>query len=65
MWATCLKITGTKYVSICDGIEGHIGTLIVDDTLRYESVMLPINTLVVDLTKDVEENIELFQSENI
>ena len=65
MWATCLKIAGTKFVSICDGIEGQIGTLVVDDSFRYEIVMLPIDTLVVDLTKDIEEDVEIFQSESI
>ena len=43
----------------------HIKLLIVDDTFRYESVMLTINTLVVDLTKYVKEDVEFFQFENI
>ena len=65
LWVTCLKMAGTNFVSICDGIEGQIGTLVIDDTFRYESVMLPLDTLVVDLKKDVEEDIELLQSKNI
>ena len=43
--------------SICEGIEEQIGSLVIDDTFRYESVMLPIDILVLDLTKDVEEDV--------
>ena len=51
MWATCLKIAGMTFVSIFEGIEGQIRLLVVDDTVKHESVMLPIDTLVIDLTK--------------
>ena len=59
------KIARTTFVSICEGIEEQIRLLVVDDTFRYDIFMLPIDILVVDLTKDFEEDVELFQSENI
>ena len=45
----------TKFVPLCEGIEGIIGDLKIDDAFEYESVMLPIDTLVVDLTKDAKK----------
>ena len=57
-----MKITGTKFVPICEGIEGQIRSLGVDENFKYESVMLTIDTLVVKLTKDVEEDVECFPS---
>ena len=53
------KIARTKLVSICEGIEGQIGLLVVDDTFKYKSVMLSIGALVV-LTKYVEEDVDFF-----
>ena len=54
LWKTCLDIAGTKFVPICDGISGKIGSLVVDETFVDESIDLPIDTLVVDLTRDDE-----------
>ena len=65
LWATCKKIAWTKFVPLCDGISGIIGDLKIDDTFKYESVMLPIDTLVVDLTKHVEDDDTMFAEENI
>ena len=55
LWATCKKIAWTKFVPLCEGIEGIIGDLKIDDAFEYESVMLPIDMPVVDLTKDVKK----------
>ena len=55
LWSKCLKITGQKFVELCDGVSGEIGSLVRDEDFTNESVALPIDTLVVDLTKDDEE----------
>ena len=52
--ATCLKIAITIFFSIYEEIGGQIGLVVVDNTFRYGSVMLPIKNLVADLTKDVK-----------
>ena len=59
------KVTRTKFVPLCEGISGIIGDLKIDDTFRYESVMLPIDTLVVDLTKHVKDDDTIIAEENI
>ena len=63
LWARYLTITGTKFVPLCEGISGEIGNLEVDDLFRYESINLPIDTLVVDLTCVYKEDDELGESE--
>ena len=65
LWPTFLKNRGTIFVSIREGIEKQIRLLVVDDTFRYESFMLPIDNLVFSLTKYFEEDVELFKSESI
>ena len=62
LWARCLTIAGTKFVPLCEGISGDIGNLKVDDSFRYESIDLPIDTLVVDLTRVGEEDDEFVES---
>ena len=59
------KVTRTKFVPLCEGISGIIGDLKIDDTFKYESVMLPIEALIVDLTKHVEDDDTMFAEENI
>ena len=54
-----------KLVSIFEVIEGQIGLIVVDDTFKYENGMLLIGTLVVDLTKDVKEDVDFFPSKNM
>lgn len=46
LWATCLGIAGTKFVSLCDGIPGGIRLLVVDIKYVDDSINLPIDTLV-------------------
>ena len=48
-----LAIAGTKLIPFCEVISGEVGNLEVDDLFRYESIDLPIDTLVVDLTRVV------------
>ena len=52
LWATCMKDAGTIYVPICDGISGEIGSLVIDQNQTDDSYTLPIDTLVLDLTKE-------------
>ena len=61
----CLKIAGTKYVGLCDGILGKIGSLNVDENYLEEEVDLPIDTLVTDLTNEDNEVDEFNMNENI
>ena len=63
LWARIWSIAGTNCVPLCEGISGEIGKLEVYDSFRYESVNLPIDTLVVDLTHVGEEDNEFSQSE--
>eukprot|EP00957_Ditylum_brightwellii_P186274 14181061-Ditylum_brightwellii.AAC.1 len=39
-----------------EGISGSIGGLIIDDDYITEDVILPIDTLVVNLTSEVNDN---------
>ena len=65
LWATCLAIAGTKFVPLCDGISGEIRSVIVDETFFDESVTLPIDTLIVDLTSEDNDDIDLGSIVNI
>lgn len=49
-----MDIAGTKFVAICDGIPKKICSLLVEETFPNESLDLPFDTLVVDLTRDDE-----------
>ena len=60
-----MKIAGTKYVGLCDGISGEIGSLNVDENYVEEEVDLPIDTLVTDLTNEDNEVDEFSMNENI
>ena len=53
-----MKFVKTIYVPICNGILGEIGSLDVDSTHTHEIVDIPIDTLVLDLTKERLEDVE-------
>ena len=59
------KVTRTKFVPLCEGISGIIGDLKIDDTFKYESVMLPIDTFVIGLMNHVEDDDMMCAKENI
>ena len=65
LWRTWLKIAGTKYVGLCDGISGEIGSLNVDENYVEEEVDLPIDTLVTDLTNEDNEVDEFNMNESV
>ena len=55
LWRACLKHDTTTYVGLCEGLSGEIGSLIVDDIYVAEQVDIPIDTLIVGLTKEEKE----------
>ena len=63
LWGRCLAIAGKIFVPLCEGIYGEVGNLKVNDSFRYESIDLHIDTLVVDLICVVEEDNEFGESE--
>ena len=54
LWRKCKNVAGTKFVGLCGGLSGTIGHLIVDPDYVDERVALPIDTLVQDLTSEME-----------
>ena len=60
-----MAIAGTKFVPLCDGISGEIGSIIVDETFVDESVTLPIDTLIIDLTSEDNDDIDIGSVVNI
>jgi hypothetical protein len=51
LWETCLRIAAAKFVPLVDGLEGEIGSLTCDAEYERPVVQLPIDTLVIDLSK--------------
>ena len=50
LWEHSLNLVTTKFVPICHGIEGTIGSLEIDETFVHESVNVPIDNLINDLS---------------
>jgi hypothetical protein len=48
---TSLDFAATKFIPLCDGISGTIGTLVVDVHYVEDAVAFPIDALVVDLSQ--------------
>ena len=65
LWGKCLKIAGKTFIENCDGISGSIGSLKEDGDFNNEPMSIPIDTLVVDLTRDKDEFAELGTVENV
>ena len=61
LWLHCLNDASKKFVPLCGGVEGQIGELIVDKTHKDGEVSIPIDTLVVDLTRNGLEVDEIGQ----
>ena len=45
-----------KFVPLCKGIEGSIGSLRVDENYKPESVNLPIDTLVMNVANQEDDD---------
>ena len=58
IWRRCLQYANEISVKICQGIEGTVGALKIDESYEAEDIKLPIDTLVVDLTNDSSEEDE-------
>ena len=52
LWRNSLQLALTIFVNLCRGIQGAVGSLTVDTNHLEEEMVLPIDTLVVNLTKD-------------
>ena len=52
LWEKCLVHASTIFVNLCRGIQGAVGSLTVNPNYVEDKVKLPIDTLVVDSTKD-------------
>ena len=65
LWMHCLKDASTKFVPLCGGLEGSVGSLIVDESYKDGEVSIPIDTLVVDLTRNGLEVDEVGQAMNV
>ena len=55
LWTKCLEIAGTKFVNLCDGISGKIGSLVEGEDFKNEPIDISIDTFVVDLTREGSE----------
>ena len=56
LWLKCLQYANDVSVNLCRGIEGKIGALKIDENYIPEETKLPIDTLVLDLTKESSED---------
>jgi transposase len=58
--ATAVKYMNTKFMNIVDGLEGEIGNLTIDPAYVADGTGIPIDLLVVDLTRvDDSEDIDI------
>ena len=55
LWKTALEAASNKFVGYCEGIDGAIGSLIVDKNHQHENAELPIDTIVSNLV-DFEDS---------
>ena len=65
LWKTCLDIAGTKFVPICEGISGEIGSLKIGETFVDAQVDLLIDTLVINLTKERVKDDDISEVEEV
>ena len=53
-----VKMASTKFVPVCRGIKGTIGELVVDKNYIPEPCEVPIDTLVLTINQDLNEDDE-------
>ena len=51
-------MASTKFVPVCRGIKGTIGELVVDKNYIPEPCEVPIDTLVLTINQDLNEDDE-------
>jgi len=55
LYQESLKAAATKFVPLCEGISGTIGALTIDPTYQEDEIDIPIDALVLDLTRIADE----------
>ena len=65
LWMHSLKDASTQFVPICGSLEGEIGSLNFDDNWKDNDVSIPIDTLIVDLTRNGLEVDEIGQAMDV
>ena len=61
----CNDIAGTTFVLLYEGNFGMIGLIVVDYTFGYENFILPIDTIIVDLTRVELDDSKFGPEENV
>ena len=64
LWVTHKDIAGTKFL-LCDRILGTIGALAIDYIFKYESIILSIERLFVDVARVELNDSEFDPEENV
>lgn len=49
----CIESADKEYIALAPAVEGEIGALQVDETHQRDTTGIPIDTLVVDMSKDI------------
>jgi hypothetical protein len=57
LYSKAIKMANKKFIPMCNGITGTIGSLVVDTTHVPVGSGIPIDMLIVDLTKNQENNL--------
>ena len=52
MLVTCTYISGIKFVGLYEGTSGTIGNIEIYGSLQFESVSIPIDTLVLGVARN-------------
>jgi hypothetical protein len=55
LFQECITAAATKFIPLCEGISGTIGDLKIDQTYQEEEIGIPIDALVLDLTRFDDE----------
>ena len=50
-----VEAAATKFIPQCEGISGTIGAFTIDPTYRDDEVDIPIDALMLDLTRVADE----------
>ena len=58
LWKKCIRYANEISVKLCQGIEGSVGSLTIDESYVPEPITLPIDTLVSDLARESSEEEE-------
>ena len=48
-----IEAGNNEYIPLCPGINGRIGELTIDHTHKHDTSKIPVDSFVVDITKDI------------